>query len=51
MFPVPTDSAIQDEIADTEAENRTDARKIKAQADEEWTAAKQRFGDDLIDAS
>lgn len=49
MFvPVPEDGTIQDEIADAERESRVEARKVKAKADEDWTAAKQRFGDDLV---
>ncbi len=48
-IPVPDDDTTQDEIADVEAENRVEARKVKAQADESWTAAKQRFGDDLVE--
>jgi type I restriction enzyme S subunit len=47
--PVPVDDRIQDEIADAEAENRVEARKVKAKADEDWIAAKQRFGDDLVE--
>jgi type I restriction enzyme, S subunit len=47
-IPVPTDRAIQDAIADAEAESRVEARTLKAQADEEWILAKQRFGDDLV---
>jgi hypothetical protein len=47
-IPVPDDSTIQDAIADAEAENRIEARRVKAQADDDWTGAKQRFGDDLV---
>lgn len=47
-IPVPANDAIQDQIAEAEAQNRAEARKIKAQADEDWAAAKQRFGDDLL---
>jgi hypothetical protein len=49
MFvPVPADQAVQNQIADAEAESREKARSIKAQAGADWTAAKQRFGDDLV---
>jgi type I restriction enzyme, S subunit len=47
--PVPETDKLQDDIADVEAENRVEARKVKAKADEDWTAAKQRFGDDLVE--
>jgi type I restriction enzyme S subunit len=46
--PVPSDDGIQNTIADIEAENRVKARAVKAHADEDWTLAKQRFGDDLV---
>lgn len=46
--PVPSDDGVQNAIADVEAENRVKARAVKAQADEEWNLAKQRFGDDLV---
>jgi type I restriction enzyme, S subunit len=48
FIPVPEDDRVQDEIADAEADNRTDARKLKARAAADWSAAKQRFGDDLV---
>lgn len=39
---------MEEEIADVEADNRVEPRKVRAQADADWTAAKQRFGDDLV---
>jgi type I restriction enzyme, S subunit len=47
-MPVPGDPRMQDAIADAEAENRVEARRVKAKADEDWSAAKQRFGDTLV---
>jgi type I restriction enzyme S subunit len=46
--PVPDDPQLQDAIADAEAENRVEARRVRASADEDWSAAKQRFGDTLV---
>jgi hypothetical protein len=49
-LPVPKPE-IQDEVAEVEGEARTEARAIKLAAEATGTEAKQRFGDDLIDAS
>jgi type I restriction enzyme, S subunit len=48
FIPVPDDDKLQNEIADSEAKNRTEARTLKAKADQRWTAAKGRFGDGLV---
>lgn len=48
FIPVPEDPKVQDKVADQEASNRAEARKLKAQAEGDWSAAKQRFGDDLV---
>jgi hypothetical protein len=45
----PVDPERQDEIADAEAANRSKAQILRAQATTEWSAAKQRFGDDLVE--
>jgi hypothetical protein len=47
-IPVPRESKVQDEIADAEAAHRASARALKAQAEQDWKGAKQRFGDDLL---
>jgi type I restriction enzyme S subunit len=39
FIPVPGEHDVQDEIADVEAENRTEARKLKAKAAAEWSDA------------
>ena len=48
FIPVPSDDKVQDRIAHTQVANRADARKLKAHAELVWSAAKQRFGDDLV---
>ena len=46
VLPKP-DLDVQDEVADVEAEARTEARSLKFNAEAAWSEAKQRFGDDL----
>ncbi len=46
-LPLP-DPVTQDDVADVEAGARAQARALKLEAEETWTDAKQRFGDDLI---
>jgi type I restriction enzyme S subunit len=48
LVPVPTDRKIQEVIADSEAASRSDARALREEAQRDWTAAKQHFGDSLI---
>ncbi|MGH3135791.1 MAG: restriction endonuclease subunit S, partial [Gaiellaceae bacterium] len=47
FIPIP-DTEVQDAIADLEAENRSTARAKREQVEDDWHAAKARFGDALI---
>jgi hypothetical protein len=45
--PLP-EQDVQDHVADVEAKARTKARSLKLEAEQAWSRAKQRFGDDLL---
>jgi type I restriction enzyme S subunit len=49
FIPVPDDDAIQHEIADAEVDHRNKARSIRTNATNDWSAAKQRFGNALVE--
>jgi type I restriction enzyme S subunit len=49
MYLPKPETADQDAVAAADDEARLEARAIKLKAEAEWAAAKQRFGDNLID--
>lgn len=49
MYLPKPDAADQDSVAAADDEARLEARAIKLKAEADWAAAKQRFGDNLID--
>ena len=50
LIPIP-DEAKQHEVADEAAQKRAEAQALKAEAEKRWLAAKQHFGDRLIEAA
>jgi hypothetical protein len=45
---VPADRKIPEAIADHEANSRSEPRALREQAEQEWSGAKQHFGDSLL---